>query len=306
MVEIHERPDHSTRRHGARTPSRVQSGEIDAPRVESLAGCRGSEHADDCPVRTAAWQSSRHPGPSEHNLFTLTREVATATRHVGTFCGFEPASDVGAGGVIGRIYNATASGARQLHDYTPNTLGDDPAALRNFRANVALLVPRRPRIDVALYLSRETWALDPAAIDRSYAVARALRDVTDLDFITRRSVVDGRLSAYRTIVLAESPVLEPKAALALEVWVRGGGTLIATTRAGDVLGGRPHDRRHGRSLGAAGLARRPARRSVRHSDRVGRSVVRRQRAPDRKEAAPVKGTVGIKTGVGAHSCPCAA
>ncbi len=180
-------------------------------------------------------------GSSYVHNFTITREVATATRHLGTFCGFEPASAVDAGGVIGRIYNATASGARQLHDYTPNTLGDDSAALRSFRANAALLVPRRPRIDVALYLSRETWALDPGAIDRSYALARTLRDVTDLDFITRRSVLDGRLSAYRTIVLAESPVLESKSAEALEAWVRGGGMLIATTRAGDVLGGRLYD-----------------------------------------------------------------
>ena len=180
-------------------------------------------------------------GSSYIHNFTLTREVATATRHVGTFCGFEPASAVDAAGVVGRIYNATASGARQLHDYNTNMPGDDPAAMRNFRANIPLLIPRRPRIDVALYLSRETWALDPGAIDRTYALARVVRDAADLDFVTRRSAIDGRLSAYRTLVLADSPVLEPEVAGSLEAWVREGGTLIAATRPREALGGRLYD-----------------------------------------------------------------
>ena len=136
-------------------------------------------------------------GSSYTHNFSLTREVATATRHYGTFCGFEPAAAVDANGVIGRIYNATASGARQLHDYTPNTLGHDAAALGNFRTYAPLLVPRRPRIDAAFYLSRETWALAPQAIGPTYQLARVLRDAADLDFVTRRSVIDGHLRQYR-------------------------------------------------------------------------------------------------------------
>lgn len=180
-------------------------------------------------------------GSSYLHNFTLTREVATATRHAGTFCGIEPASAVNAPGIVGRIYNATASGARQLHDYTPNTLGDDPASLKNFRANAGLLVPRKPRVDVALYLSRETWALDPGAIDRTYALARSLRDVVDIDFVTRVSTAGGHLSGYRTLVLTESEVLEPRSAETIESWVRGGGTLIATSRPGAEIGGRLYD-----------------------------------------------------------------
>lgn len=173
--------------------------------------------------------------------FGVTREVATATRHYGTFCGFEPASSVDSNGVIARIYNATASGARQLHDYTPNTLGQGADALRNFRAYAPFLVPRRPQIDAALYLSRETWALAPESISRFYALAHVLRDVADIDFVTRRSAMDGHLRQYRVLVLAESPVLEPGAASALEKWVQDGGTLIVATRAGETAGGRLHD-----------------------------------------------------------------
>ncbi len=65
-------------------------------------------------------------GSDYANNFTLTREVATATRAYGTFCGFEPASGVDATGNVARIHNAAASGARQLHVYTDNVLGDAP------------------------------------------------------------------------------------------------------------------------------------------------------------------------------------
>jgi hypothetical protein len=197
-----------------------------------------------------------------HN-FSLTREVATATRHYGTFCGFEPASQVDAAGIVGRIYNATASGARQLHDYTPNTLNGGVAALENFRAHAVWLVPRRPRVSTALYLSRETWALEPGANGRGYALARTLRDAADLDFVTRRSLVDGHLRRYGTLVLAASSVLEPASAEAIEKWVRKGGHLIAATRPGETLGSRLYDQTAWRGrLFAAALPAGPLLRPV--------------------------------------------
>lgn len=172
--------------------------------------------------------------------FTITREVATATRHYRTFSGFEPASGVNATGVVARIYNATASGARQLHYYTNNVLDND-AGLKNFRAHAAQLVPRRPRVDAALYVPRETWALAQDSVPRWYAVARNLRDLVDVDFVTRLTVSDGALCGHRVLVMAETPALEPKAAAAIEQWVRRGGVLIATTRPGETLGGRLHN-----------------------------------------------------------------
>jgi len=182
-------------------------------------------------------------GSDYANNFALTREVATATRLYGTFCGFEPASKVDAKGVVARIYNATASGARQLHDYTPNTLGQGAEALANFRANARWLTPRQPCGDmrVALYLSRETWALEPGANARSYALARTLCDVTDLDFVTRRTLADGHLKGYRALVLSASSVLEPESAAAIERWVRKGGLLVAATRPGETLGAKLYD-----------------------------------------------------------------
>ena len=172
--------------------------------------------------------------------FVITREVASATRFYKTFCGFEPASKVDERGVVARIYNATASGARQLHYYTDNVMGN-AAALKNFKANVAWATPRQPRVDAAFYLSRETWALAPDALGRAHQLALQLRDVTDLDFMTRRSVADGYLDGHRLLVLAESPVLEPQAAAAIESWVKNGGVMVVTAAKNEPPGSRLYD-----------------------------------------------------------------
>lgn len=172
--------------------------------------------------------------------FTMTREVASATRFYKTFSGFEPGSSVTPAGIINRIYNATSSGARQLHDYENNTLGS-VAALNNFRSNAAWLKLRQPRINVAFYLSRETWALDPTAISETYNLAATLRDITDLDFVTRRSVLDGHLKTHQVLVLSDSSVLEPKVAETIEKWVNNGGILIASSNKEMLVGGRLYD-----------------------------------------------------------------
>ncbi len=175
-----------------------------------------------------------------HN-FSRTREVATATRHYGTFCGFEPAAKINAVGIVARIYNATASGARQLHDYTANTFDKGLDSFQNFRVNAHRLIPRKPILSTAVYLSRESWALDNNAHSSCYELSRTLRDVTDFDYVTRRSLADGHLSGYKTLVLTHSPVLEPQSAEAIEKWVRKGGHLIAATIPGETLGGTLYD-----------------------------------------------------------------
>jgi len=172
--------------------------------------------------------------------FTITREVASATRLYGTFAGFEPAGRVDPEGVPARIYNAAASGARQLHFYHPNLL-QSSEALRRFRENAVYLAPRTPTVRAALYVPRESWALSPDSIGRFYQHARALRDVTDYEMLTRQSVADGGLDPVRLLVLVECPVLEPEAAAAIRRWVRRGGVLVAASNSSGQTASRLHD-----------------------------------------------------------------
>lgn len=171
--------------------------------------------------------------------FTLVREVATATRHYGTFAGFEPASSVNSGGIVARIYGATASGARQLHEYAPNVL--NPEAMGAVRANIGHLVPRKPLIDVAMYASRESWAIAPKTTARFHEHAARLRDIVDFDIVTRLTTGDGALAGKRCLILVESPALEPRAAEAIESWVKEGGIVIASARKDEPIGSRLDD-----------------------------------------------------------------
>lgn len=172
--------------------------------------------------------------------FSVTREVATATKQYGTFCGFEPASKVNEKGVVARLYNAAASGARQLHDYAPNLM-TNAAALRNLRQFAPQLAPQKAQVPLALYLSRESWAQDAGRIARLYEISRAVRDLADHDYLAAQSVQDGGLKRYRAALLTESPVLEPASAAALEQWVTEGGLLFAATRQGEETGTRLDD-----------------------------------------------------------------
>ncbi|MDF2440501.1 MAG: hypothetical protein JWN98_1485 [Abditibacteriota bacterium] len=171
--------------------------------------------------------------------WSLTREVATATRLYKTYAGFEPASEVSPSGIVARVYNATASGARQLHDYAPNMM-NDPAALQNARAHASYLRQRQPLVEAAIYVPRETWEVEPQRIGQFYDLARRLRDAIDLDFVTRHTVLDGVLRNTKVLFLASAPVLEPVVASAIERWVKAGGTLVTFGTQAE-LGARLHD-----------------------------------------------------------------
>jgi len=172
--------------------------------------------------------------------FTVTREVATATRLYGTFSGFEPAGRVDAKGVVARVYNATMSGVRQLHYYSPNVL-QSKAAVAAFRAHASFLVPRTPRVSTAFYVSRETWGVNAHVMPRMYAHARVFRDLVDYDMVTRRSVVDGALKDHRFLLMVECEVLDPGAAARIRSWVRRGGVLAVATRTGETVASRLED-----------------------------------------------------------------
>ena len=225
----------TTRKYFPQTEIYLCTGGDGTPRLGAdMTGQIAAIAAEDAGVRIT------NEGSDYARNFVVTREVASAARFYKTFCGFEPASKVDERGVVARIYNATASGARQLHYYIDNVMGKNPA-LNNFKANASWIAPRLPHVDTAFYLSRETWALAPDALGRTHNLAIHLRDVVDLDFMTRRSVTDGYLRGHRLLVLAESPVLEPQAATAMENWVKDGGMLVVIAAKNELPGSRLYD-----------------------------------------------------------------
>jgi hypothetical protein len=160
-----------------------------------------------------------------HN-FTLTREVATACRAVGTFFGTEPAGTVTAVGNSARIYNATASGALQLFCYRDNVL-QTPEAMAVFRQYAPTLDKRQPRVPAGIYLPKTSWALDEGCLRRVFDAAAKLRDRTDLEFVDRTTLGSPALREMRVLALPDAPYVEPAELAALENWVKAGGILVA-------------------------------------------------------------------------------
>jgi len=89
-------------------------------------------------------EGSHYPGN-----FSLTRWVASAGRQYGAYFSFEPAGAVDAPGVIARVYNATASGAKGLHYYSPNLFGNAEAS-RNFERWGRFFTQRNPCVELAV------------------------------------------------------------------------------------------------------------------------------------------------------------
>lgn len=166
--------------------------------------------------------------------FSITREVSTATRAFGTFCGFEPASTVDPNGVIARIYNATASGARQLHFYSPNVLGL-AESVDNFRKYVHFLTPRDPVIHAGLYVPKTAWTLDDSRVSRFYGTVARVRDYVDIELVDPLSLAGDRLPNLKVVGVAEAPHADATEIDGLREWIEAGGVLVAARPEGEQL-----------------------------------------------------------------------
>ena len=157
--------------------------------------------------------------------FAVTREVATAARAFGLDFGFEPASHVSADGNVARIYNATASGAIQLHCYQGNVLADTASRTR-FRQYLPFLLRRSPQIHAAVYLAKASWALDARSAGRNLSAAEDVRDRLDVELLDRTTLPTPLASGVKVLAIPEAPYVEAAELAAISEWVKAGGILV--------------------------------------------------------------------------------
>jgi hypothetical protein len=175
-----------------------------------------------------------------HN-FRLTRLVASSCRFYGAYFGHEPASAVTPVGMLGRLFNAVTSGARQLFLYnTPELIatqdgkpgigqgGEFHLRYRDWQSRA------EPVIDLALlyptssptHEMRETGTFGDFLAD--------FRRFVDYDLVDERMASDGALDKFAVLVLARADALEEQTLQRIKTWVEGGGVLF-------VLGCLPKD-----------------------------------------------------------------
>lgn len=153
--------------------------------------------------------------------FSLTRWVASAGQQYGAHYSFEPAGAVDPNGVIARIYNATASGARGLHFYYPNVFSNDDARANWVRWSKQFR-QRRPRAEIAVYYPEAHIILNG---NEFLPHAQRLRDYFDFGYCSDGQIADGGLENCRALVLLWGNTAEAETWTAIADWVRRGGLL---------------------------------------------------------------------------------
>lgn len=160
--------------------------------------------------------------------FSLTRWVASAGRQYGAYYSFEPAGAVDPYGVIARIYNATASGARGLHYYYPN-LFETEIARQNFVRWGSEFKQRKPVVEIAAYYPQTHIKLNG---NDFLSYVPPLRDHFDFDYMSDEQIMDGGLKRVKALILLHGNVSEGKVWRAMTEWVRSGGLLLYPTGMG--------------------------------------------------------------------------
>jgi hypothetical protein len=185
----------------------------------------GSNFAEQCRVAAKHKAGVRitNEGSNYAANFALTRWVASAGKHYGAYFGFEPAGAEDEIGIVARIYNATASGANQLHDYSTN-ITNSSRTIDQQRKHIKYLfhVPK-PIVPVALWYPNVSLTLEWSNF---IAVAASLREYTDHDYVDETMLRTGALKNYKVLVIAHGNVMETADARKIAEWVKAGGVLV--------------------------------------------------------------------------------
>lgn len=208
----------TTRKHFPKAPIYLCTGGDAEPH-------HGSNFAEQCRVaaRHDAGVRITNEASSYADNFVITRWVASAGKHYNTYYGFEPAGAENEVGIVARIYNATASGANQLHDYSPNVVSSE-SRLDAQRNNLKWLfhVPN-PIVPVALWYPNVDLALKWGGY---FQHARALRDYVDYDYVDEGMLRTGALGSHKILVIMHGAVMEKSDAQLIAEWIKTGGRVI--------------------------------------------------------------------------------
>ena len=173
--------------------------------------------------------------------FALTRLVGSAGRFYGAYFGHEPASAVTPIGMLGRMFNAVTSGARQLFLYNTPELASEHGGKLSLGEGGLFYLRYKDWLKTAVPVV-EVGLLYPTSSDthriREYGTFRDLaaevRRLVDFDLLDERLVQGGALAKIRILVMTGADTLGAATLDKIIAWVSSGGLLF-------VLDGRPQD-----------------------------------------------------------------
>ncbi|MHB1460066.1 MAG: family 14 glycosylhydrolase [Armatimonadota bacterium] len=163
-------------------------------------------------------EGSYYPGN-----FSITRWVASACKQYGTYFGFEPAGEENEMGIVARIYNATTSGANQLHDYATNVTASQSRTAVQQQNLKWLFHVQKPVVPVALWYPNVHMTISRGGF---LETAQKLRDYTDYDYVDETMLRHGGLNGHKILVMAHGSIIEQKDAELIAKWAAMGGRVI--------------------------------------------------------------------------------
>ncbi len=211
----------TTRKHFPETPIYLCTGGDACPP-------HGSNFAEQCRVAAKHNAGVRITNEASNypNNFVLTRWVASAGKHYGAYYGFEPAGLEDVRGIVARIYNATASGANQLHDYSANVTKSRETIDVQTENLKWLFHVSKPVVPVAVWYPETAMTLDWGGFLGEKAAP--IRDYVDFDFVDETMLRSGALDHYKVLLIVHGSVMETRDSQRIAGWIEKGGTALVT------------------------------------------------------------------------------
>ncbi len=208
----------TTRKHFPETPIYLCTGGDAEPR-------HGSNFAEQSRVSAKHGAGVRITNEASDYAanFAITRWVASACKHYGAYYGFEPAGAEDEKGIVARIYNATASGANQLHDYANNVTQSQERMEAQREHLKYLFRVKEPVVPVALWYPNVSLTLKWGGYIEK---AAQLRDYTDFDYVDETMLRTGALGRHKLLIILHGEIMEPSDAKRIAAWVKKGGRVI--------------------------------------------------------------------------------
>ncbi|MCL2488262.1 MAG: hypothetical protein FWE80_06215, partial [Oscillospiraceae bacterium] len=159
--------------------------------------------------------------------FAITNWVASAGSHYGAYYSFEPAGQVTERGVVCRVYNAAATGAKSLHYYGGQVNGSDER-VANFAACIEHFKPGTVDRPIALLYPDTPMMLDTARQPEMYAAFTVMRDYADYRYACDATITDGMLDDVKALVITMDGYYKTATLEKIRQFVENGGLLIGT------------------------------------------------------------------------------
>ncbi len=187
----------------------------------------GSDFAEQCKIAASASGGVRitNEASSYPLNFSLTRWVASAGKLYGAYYGFEPAGGIEPNAVPGRCYNATASGARQLHYYFGNIFSS-PQAEQNWLNAAHFFRSKQPKVEVAVFYPTTDIELNGQDFLR---YPRHLRDFFDFDYLSEGMIRDGGLKRYKVLIFMEGHTADVSTLRRIRDWCAWEGGIVVAS-----------------------------------------------------------------------------